>query len=183
MSRHIAKAFLLLLSIMLLASNSEAADKHLVQEFSIESGISPYGDESPRGEYKENILINSSSELTVKVPIYKNGSLSQVRWQGNTTTQDLDPFLSDQEEGDGRWHGMINNTAKGTWSNFNNKEARMAIIQLLGSDAAKLSDLSVLQVEFDKNISTDGKSATLTFKSARIIKQDLGGYQFISGYD
>ncbi len=182
MSRHIAKAFLLL-SIMLLTNNSEAADNDLVQELPIKSGISPYGGDIPRGEYKENKPINSSSELTVKVPIYNNGSLSEVTWRGDATTENLDAFLLDQKEGDGKWHGMINNTAKGTWSNFNNKEARMAIIQLLGSDAAKLSDLSVLQVEYDKNVSTDGKSATLTFKSARIIKQGIGGYQFISGYD
>ena len=180
MFRHIAKAFLLL-SIMLLSSNSEAADNGLVQKLPIKSGISPYGGEIPREEYKENKLINSFSELTVKVPIYKNGSLSDVRWQRNATTENLDAFLSDQMEGDGKWHGMIDNTAKGTWSNFNNEKARMAIIHLLGSDAAQLSDLTVLQVEFDKDISTDGKSATLTFKSARIIKQDIGGYQYISG--
>jgi len=181
MSRQIAKA--LLLSIMLLTRNSQAADEGLVHGLPIDSGISQYGGDISRGECKEKNPINSFSELTVKVPIYKNGSLSQVRWQGNTATEDLDPFLSDQKEGDGKWHGMIDNTAKGTWSNFNNKEARMAIIQLLGSDAAKLSDFSVIQVEFDRNISTDGKSATLTFKSARIIKQGIGGYQFISGYD
>ncbi|MDR4498245.1 MAG: hypothetical protein MRK02_10050 [Candidatus Scalindua sp.] len=182
MSRHIAKAFLLL-SIILLTSNSEAADNDLVQKLPINSGISPYGGNIPRGEYKENKPINSFSELTVKVPVYKNGSLSEVRWQGNDTTENLDAFLSDQKEGDGKWHGIINNTAKGTWSNFNNEKARMAIIQLLDSDAARLSDLTVLQVEFDKDISADGKSAMLTFKSARIIKQGVGGYQFISGYD
>ncbi|MCP5004778.1 MAG: hypothetical protein GY941_12685 [Planctomycetes bacterium] len=155
MLQYILKS-LLLLSIMLIAINSEASANYDVEGY-------------PMG-----------SDCTVTVPVCRNGSLSEVMWKNDSQPLNREAFLLDQKRGDIYWHGMVDNIVKGTWRNFNNKEARAVIMRLLGDDASQLSDLSIVQVEYYRGISADRKSAELTFKSAKILEKGDGIYRIIS---
>ncbi len=156
MLQHITKA-LLLFSIMLITTISEAATDEGLQD---------------------NII---KSEYSATVPICSNGSLSEMKWRKGSTSLNENAFLFDEKRGDTYWHGMINNTAKGTWSNFNNRDARTVIRKLLGDEASQLNDLSVVQVEYDKEVSPDGKSAKLTFKTAMVLKSETVAIELLKG--
>jgi hypothetical protein len=119
------------------------------------------------------------SEYSITVPLCSDGSLSEMKWRKGSPSLNQNAFLFDQTRGDEYWHAIIDNTAKGTWSNFNNSDAKTAIRQLLGDDADQLSDLSVVQVTYDKEVAIDGESAILTFTSARIYKKETAAIKLL----
>ncbi|GJQ59836.1 MAG: hypothetical protein D8M57_11260 [Candidatus Scalindua sp. AMX11] len=154
MFQCITKAFVLL-SIMLITMSGEAADK------------------------KPEKNRSNQSEYSVTVPLCSDGSLSEMKWRKGSPSLNQNAFLFDQQRGDEYWHAIINNTAKGTWRNFNNSDAKTAIRQLLGDDADQLSDLSVVQVTYHKEVATDGESAKLTFTSAKIYKKETAAIELL----